>query len=56
MSDWDWTPLMEAAYDGDLQRVQELLKSGANIDAQKSVIRGGGVGSGVGNGGWVHAS
>ena len=51
------TPLMYAAARGDLQRVQELLKSGAEIEAQNSVIRGGGgVGSGVGNGGWVHAS
>jgi len=49
---------MDAAQRGDLQRVQELLKSGAEIEAQNSVIRGGwdGVGSGVGNGGWVHAS
>ena len=47
---------MDAAHAGDLQRVQELLNSGADMDAQSSVIRGGGVGSGVGNGGWVHAS
>ena len=49
------TPLTDAASDGDLKRVQELLKSGADIDAQDWVIRGDGVGSGVGNGGWVHA-
>ena len=47
---------MDAAQRGDLQRVQELLKSGAKIDAQDWVTRGGGVGSGVGNAGWVHAS
>ena len=31
---------MSAAAIGNLKRVQELLKSGAEIDAQDSVIRG----------------
>ena len=42
--------LMQAAYDGDLQRVQELLKSGANVDQKDYVMREDGLGSRVGNG------
>ena len=41
-----WTPLIWAAQEGHLQIVQELLKSGANKDAQNTVMRGDGVGGG----------
>ena len=49
------TALITAAWQGHLQIVQELLKRGANIDLQDEVMRGDGVGGGVGNEGWVHA-
>ena len=49
------TALIVAARYGHPQIVQELLKRGANIDLQAKVMRGDGVGGGVGNEGWVHA-
>ena len=50
-----YTALIDAAYNGHLPIVQELLNRGANIDLQNKVMRGDGVGGGVGNEGWVHA-
>ena len=47
--------LSNAASCGQLQTVQELLKRGVNINARNKVMRGDGVGGGVGNEGWVHA-
>ena len=49
------TALIGAASRGHLPIVQELLNRGANIDLQSKVMRGDGVGGGVGNEGWVHA-
>jgi len=42
---------MWAARFGQLQTVQELLKRGADADAQAKVMQGDSVGGGVGNGG-----
>ena len=45
------TALIIAAFWGQLQTVQELLKHGADADAKNKVMQGDGVGGGVGNGG-----
>ena len=46
---YDSTALMNAAEEGHLQIVQELLKRGADKDAKTKVMQGDGVGGGVGN-------
>ena len=43
------TALIRAAKNGRLQIVRELLKHGANKEAQTKVMQGGGVVGGVGN-------
>ena len=45
MQDGD-TALMVAAQEGQLQTTQELLKRGADADAQNKVMQGDGVGGG----------
>ena len=44
-----YTALINAAQNGHLQIVQELLKRGADADAKDHVMQGGDAGGGVGN-------